>query len=150
MRYKNQEVKVNHDTGEVTTTSKSYSVKTKTEGFYIVFINAVSGLYNLKSATDSSILTYFCTIAQYNTGEVFLPAPTRKKLMTDLNISTQTLTNSIAKLKGLRLITGDQGLYIISPAIFWKGSFDEREKLMKNKKLMVNFSFEEEEEKENE
>ena len=143
-RLKNETVNYSKETGEIFTTSKSFSVKIDQDNFYMSYIENMSGFFNLKSAIDIKVLTKFCIIAEFNTGKVVLSPAERKEINEFLGISTQQLTNSISSLKKNNLITGEKGSYIINPIVFWKGNNDTRNDLIKNKKLSLNIEFENE------
>ena len=54
-----------------------------------------------------------------------------------LAIKPQAFTNSLSRLKEAKLLTGDRGEYEINPQYFWKGTTDERAKLLKNRSAQL-------------
>lgn len=120
---------------------KKFSVKVKAENFYITYIDNLSGYLKLTSNADKSVLAYLCTKAEYDTGRAAISADERVSACEMIGISSQQFTNSISKLKQLKLITGRSGFYMINPAIFWKGNSKTRSKLLKDNKLAVEFDF---------
>jgi len=133
---------VDPKTGELKRWVKKYSIKVKSENFYMTYIDNLSGYFCLTSSADKSVLAYLCTIAEYDTGRAFLDPDDRKSACLDLGICNQQFSNSIRKLKELRLITGSGGFYMINPAIFWKGNSKTRSSLLNDNKLAVEFNFE--------
>ncbi len=121
--------------------TKKFSVKVKVENFYITYIDNLSGYLKLTSNADKSVLAYLCTKAEYDTGRAAISAEERLKACEMISISSQQFTNSVSKLKQLKLITGRSGFYMINPAIFWKGNSKTRSKLLKDNKLAVEFDF---------
>ena len=55
----------------------------------------------------------------------------------------------LKKLKQLNLLTGAKGEFIINPKVFWKGTNDARNTLIKEGKLTLSFEFDFEVEDEN-
>ena len=82
-----------------------------------------------------------CTLAEYNTGKIYLPSGVRKDLVKKFNITQQTISNSLKRLKNKSLITGNNGVYQLNPLIFWKGENKVRTKFLENNKLSVNINF---------
>lgn len=128
-------------TGEMFEVEKHYRIPVDNiESFYCSFINSVGRLYGLKSISDFKVITELCINAKFNTGEIHLSSNLRKEMCTKLEISNQNLSNSLARLKELKLIAGEKGSYKINPEIFWKGDASERLKLMKSKDFQISFS----------
>jgi hypothetical protein len=140
-KLKHEQTLVDPDTGEITTTSKTYNVKVNYDEFYMVYIENMASFFNLKSLVEIKVLTKFCMIADFNTGRVLLPAGLRIELLKFLGISSQQLTNAIKHLKENELLDGEKGTYYINPMVFWKGSNDTRNELLKTGKLVVNVEF---------
>lgn len=124
---------IDKQTGEVTyvTTHKTFNVKVSPDKFYMTYIDSLSSFYKLRFADDIKLLTKFCEIAAYNTGEVNLPAAKRREIEVKLGIGQAAFSRSTKRLNELGLIKGERGAYIVNPKIFWKGSLKEREALIK-------------------
>lgn len=133
---------VDKDTGEVfhSTSSKTFTTQIKTESFYMTFIDYIAPLYELKSNSLKSLLTYLCEHAEFNTGKVSLTTAARKVACEHLGISNNTLTNYLKKLKDLNLIDGKDGEFIINPQIFWKGDTKMRAQLLQNEEIKITFN----------
>lgn len=135
---------VDVNTGEILQyeTQKTFTKKIKTDRFYMVFIDFISPLFNLKTDTAKSILVWLCCKAEYNTGKVLLPSAVRKDLCAELSISPNTLTNNLKKLKDLKLISGEKGEFIINPQIFWKGDTQTRDQFLNTETIKITFELE--------
>jgi len=143
MKLKNETSIVDHQTGEIITTSKTFRTKvTNNEEFYMTYFAFLKQILEIKSVIDYKVLVHFCMLSVFNTNQVSLPAPTRRKLSIELGVSSQQISSSILNLKKLGLISGERGLYEINPLYFWKGTNDTRNELLKNKKLVISFSLE--------
>lgn len=139
---KSVEILVNETTGEVLTTSKEFTIKTSSEEFFLVFFQSLGSLYKLNSAIDIKLLAYLCSNAVFNTCTTYLSATRRKEfMMMNPGITTQTISNSISRLKTLGLLQGDRGEYMINPEVMWKGSVKERDAWMKKDGLQVMIEF---------
>lgn len=133
---------INEVTGEVTTIRKSVSISTRgSDEFFMVFVKFMSGFFELKSALDQKVLMRFCQMAEFNTGQVLLPAGIRKDLLEEFQIKNSHLSNSIARLKKVNLITGEQGKYQLNPIVVWKGDIKTRDAIIKNKGMDFNVKF---------
>jgi DNA-binding transcriptional ArsR family regulator len=137
-------VEETHDvtTGELLTVSKTFAVKAeKSEEFFFTFLSALNVISGLSSASDIKILAILCSIAEYNTGKAILTADKRADMAKNIGVSSQAITNSISRLKKAGLICGARGIYEINPQYFWKGTTNEREKLLKSEGLNIVIKF---------
>ena len=135
-------------TGEVRkiTKTKSFSIKTNTEEFFMTFIDHMSGLFKITRPMDMNVLAKLCTLAEFNTGIVRLTKVRREEVRTALGkenapISPQHLSNSLGRLRKLGLIDGKGDELEIDPRVFWKGTSDQRRKLLKERKMEIHLKF---------
>lgn len=141
MKLKNEEVVVDRDTGEIQTTIKTFNIRTNSAQFFMTFIDSISGLFNISNNTDRRVLDQLCKRVQFNSSLVYLTANRRKEITEELGISKQSLSNSLSNLKKLKIVSGEGGEYELNPFIFWKGTTDEREKILKDKGLELRLKF---------
>lgn len=121
-------------TGELVTVKKTFAIKSKsTEEFYLTFLSGLNAICELSRPSDIKILTVLCTMAEFNTGRVKLMSCDRASIIKQLSISPQSFSNSIKRLKEAGLLHGDRGDYEVNPQHFWKGTTDERQRLLKQK-----------------
>jgi hypothetical protein len=139
-RLKHETVTTGTD-GQRTTTSKTYSVRTDSDNFFMTFMENLAGLLKIKNATDFRVLSVLNTMAEFNTGRVVINSSDRKIITESLNLDTQVLSNSLARLKEAGLIVGQRGIYEINPLIFWRGTTDERKKVLREKGFEVKIKF---------
>lgn len=109
--------------------------------FYHVFINFIKRLHEFNSVVDIKVLNYLCSIAEFNTGTVYLTTERKKYICKEINLKYQSVANSLTALKKKGFINGGGGTYIINPAYFWKGDLKTRETLLKENRLSVNIDF---------
>lgn len=142
MKCQNITKKINTSNGEEEVTySKQYTVKIDSDKFYMVFIESIARLFQVKSATDRAILDYMMTVSDFNTNKVRLVADDRKLLADSLGISLQAVSNSISNLRKLKVISGEKGLYFVNPDLMWKGSSEARNQLLRDKGLELKILF---------
>ena len=120
-------------------TGKYFTERVQEDSFYMTFIDYVSPLFGLKPEGAKNLLVYMCQHAQFNTGQVSLTTADRKQITKELGLSNNSITNYLKKLKDLKLISGESGLYMINPQIFWKGDLNIRRNLLKNAELKISF-----------
>lgn len=146
MRLKNEQKieTVDTETGEIITivSAKEYSTKVESDRFYMTFIDYIAPLYKLKSENARKVLAWMCCHAEYNTGIVSLTTADRQQMSEEIDICSNTITNNLATLKKLKLITGDKGRFQINPQIFWKGDTKTRKQLLEDKELTIKFCIE--------
>lgn len=133
---------VDKDTGELLSyeTCKQFTTKVTQDSFYMVYIDSISPLFNLTSASARNLLAWMCSNAEFNTGKIDISSANRKEICSKFNITNATISNNITKLKNLKLIDGDNGQYIINPKIFWKGDNKARAELLNTKEMQIIFA----------
>jgi hypothetical protein len=133
--------RVEHATGEIVTTSKSFSIETTAEDFFLCFLDSLGSLFQLTNATDIHMLAFLCSKCQMNQSMSSISTADRQYLMEKLGISTQAFSMSLGRLRKLGLITGSKGTFHINPDVMWRGSVKERNKWMRGEgmKVMIDF-----------
>lgn len=127
--------------GAPVTTSKSYHIQTDSDAFFMTFLENLSGLFQIKNATDFKVITKLNTLAEFNTGRVILTKEMRIDMLEELKLDNQVLSNSIKRLKSAELLAGDRGVYEINPLVFWKGTTEDRKKLLREKGIEIKIKF---------
>lgn len=150
MKLKNESTKqveeIDPTTGEIysqtVTTTKVYSARVHAEEFYITFINALSRIVGLTRMLDVRVLAILCSKAEFNTGTVQLTPFIREGVCNELNISYNSLANSLSSLKKKDFIQIYKGNCVINPLFFWKGDLKTRDELLRNSgvSFTINFS----------
>ena len=132
---------IDRTTGEISEieTIKKQKITIESEPFYMVFIDYMSPLFQLKNGTAKSVLSYLCAEAQFNTGKVSLSANTRKRICENLGITKTNLSNSLKELVNKKLLAGEKGEYKINPQIFWKGDLKGRNSILSNNEFEIEF-----------
>lgn len=129
------------ETGEIINydQNKIFTERIDDDNFYMTFIDYVSPLFGLKPESAKNLLVWMCQHAEFNTGKVSLTTADRKQITKTLGLANNSITNYLKTLKNLKLITGNSGLYIINPQIFWKGDLKTRRALLKDAELQITF-----------
>jgi hypothetical protein len=132
----------NKDSGETTEVRKSVTVSTQGgDKFFMTFIESLSSFYRVSNITDAKLLAKMCSLVEYNSYRVLIPKAVRKEITDELEISPQTMTNSLKRLKDVNLVTGEDGSFEINPNLFWKGSTKERDKILRDKGMDIKIKF---------
>ena len=133
------------ETGELitSTTEKTYSYKLKdNDEFTMTYNNYIlKAMSNIKSEKTFILFFHIMDLANYNTGEIVISSPIRKKICKEMEIKNSNFTKYINELKQHKVIAGSRGLYLINPEIFWKGDRNVRNQAVKNKLFYVKFGF---------
>nr|DAM35141.1 MAG TPA: replication protein [Bacteriophage sp.] len=112
------------------------------DNYFITFIDSLSPLFELKSISARTLLTWLCCHAEYNTGIIRLTTSDRNTIVEELGMSNNTITNNLATLKKLKIISGEKGNFQINPQIFWKGDTKTRNELLNDRELKIKFCIE--------
>ncbi len=136
-----KEESVNTETGEVIQSTKSVSIKVNTDNFYFTFIESIGYLIGISNGTELQILSLLCINAEYNKGTCLLTPQRRKEFCEKLNITANTFGVCLSRLAKKGVIRNNNGDIEINPICFWKGSIDERNKILKDKGLDLNIKF---------
>jgi len=141
-KLRHKEEIIDGQTGEVKTITKTFSVKVKNkEEFYFTFLSGLNAICNLSRPNDIKVLALMCAKAEFNTGIVALSAGDRREITAKLGFSNQSFSNSIRRLKEAGLMSGERGDYEINPHYFWKGTTDERNRLLRDKKIDITLKY---------
>lgn len=132
---------VNTETGELIETKKTVTVKTNTDDFYFIFIEAIGYMIGVSNGTELQVLSVLCINAEFNKGICLLTSNRRKEFCEKLGITVNSFGVCLARLAKRGLITNNSGNIEINPICFWKGSIDERNKLLKDNKLELSIKF---------
>ena len=129
------------NTGELTKIEKSYSIKSKDEeAFFMVFDGSINGMIE-NSSTDISLMFILCSMIEYNESMVVLSPETRNRLMSDLKVGKQALSNSLSRLKKKKFIYGNRNDYTVNPFLFWRGTTNGRRAFIKKNSSKLNLMF---------
>lgn len=132
---------VNTETGEVVETKKSVNIKHNTADFYMTFIEAIGYIVGITNGNELQVLSILCSHAEYNKGICYLSSGRRKEFCIELNMNPNTFNVCLSRLTKRGIIKNINGDIEINPVCFWKGSIDERNKLLKAQGLELNIKF---------
>ena len=129
-------------TGEVLSyeSEKTFTQKIEKDKFYITYIDFIAPFFKLKSAKAKDLLIWMCNHAEFNTGRVLIPSEIRNQISKELDMSANGITNNLKALKDLNLISGERGVFMINPQVFWKGDEKARKAFMNEKEIQIKFS----------
>lgn len=93
----------------------------------MVYSEIIEKITKLNSENAIILFTWMCLHAEYNTNNVYLATNIRKQIQQELNMSNNTITNSLKKLKDNNLISGKDGVFTMNPKFVWRGDSRIRE-----------------------
>lgn len=136
-----KESSTNKETGEQVETFKSVSVKVNTNTFYFTYIESISWIIGVTNAKELQVLSIICLHAEYNKGVCLLPPDRRKEFCEKLEMNSNTFGVCLSRLVKRGLLRNSGGVVEINPICFWKGTNDERDKLLKEQGLELRIKF---------
>lgn len=138
----NTTIKDEHGTERVITSKKVFRHKTDGENFYMVFVNYVQWMYDLKGVVPLKVLHSLLEEASVNTGKVSLSTGKKQQIINKLGISRCAFYKAVYQLVEVNAIkkvyytdadTGEEkespGDYYINPEMLWKGDKEKRTEL---------------------
>lgn len=133
---------IDKNTGEVSLVTKTFAVKIPhEENFFFIFPEGTDYIYTIKGVVDIRVLFLLCSHVEFNSGKIYITSSLRNTFQDSLGISKQSFSNSITRLKKDGILHGSKGVYEINPRMFWKGTTDTRNKLLKDNKLEIHIKF---------
>ena len=126
-------------TGETVEIRKQFAIKVESAEFYITFIEAIAFIHNIKG--EFTVLAILCMNSEFNTGKCFLSSERRKIFADTLGLKITGFNSSLHRLEKKGAITNNQGTIEINPLYLWKGSVEERNRILKEQGLELNIKF---------
>ena len=131
---------------KIRTTEKEYVVKCEQDEFYMVFVNFVRWMYNIKSIGALKLLPRLLSMAEINTGIISLVPGIRASIMEELDMSDSLFAKALKELIDNKALlreyrectdkeTGEiikkeiRGQYRANPEMFWRGKLRDRRAL---------------------
>lgn len=98
-------------------------------------------LFIIKSAIDIKFMFLLAKYVKYNTNICNLTTVCRDEIKYTLGIENSQISRSLKSLKDKGLITVNKDEISINPAVFWKGTNETRNKMLKENKLEIKLKF---------
>lgn len=136
--------RVDKETGDVflIETSKRFAVDIgRRENFTQIYFDMLKGFYNIRGDLNIKLLVKLCEFAEYGTGEVYLTTWHRNEIRRVLGVTQSQISTGLNMLKGLGLIRGEKGRYVIDEGAFWKGSIEDRRKVLQSRGVEFGIQF---------
>ena len=90
-------------------------------------------MYDIKSASTIHVLYKLLEQSNFNSNTINVTTKMRADICNALKITSVTFTKCIKQLKEANVLSGEKGTYIIDEAIFWKGDYNTRQKLLNSR-----------------
>lgn len=125
---------VDSETGELLQqeVEKHFVTKVKSDNFFMCFFENFGAFYGLEHLSDVKLIACLCELAEFNTGVVQLSTKIRRVISEKTGIGLTNISRNIKRLKKSGLILEDEGEVTINPAVFWKGSTQERVEIIRS------------------
>lgn len=131
-RYKNVTNKVDHVTGDIVEEVSIYTIKVKTDKFYMGFFGKEEKILEVKSLLARNILDLLFKHVHYNTGIIHISTGLRHELMEKLKANSPNFSRALKSLIDADLLLVEaRGVYKLNPDVFWVGESKERTKYLK-------------------
>lgn len=103
---------------------------TDVKAYFNIYSEYTTILDKLSSVTDVRILMLLASYVNYNEYCITVDSELRKQMIETLKITTQNFSNCIKRLSETDLLKKKNNRYEINPLYIWKGSEEERKKLI--------------------
>lgn len=100
------------------------------DSFYMTFPEFFKETYGKLKRSDHEIMIHFVSIMEYESNNISLSKEKREYLMNKYGINTYTFSAALKRLRDLHILLGQDGDYMINPAMFWKGNMIKRKEFI--------------------
>jgi hypothetical protein len=129
--YEKESVVVNEH-GETLTTELTTVKKVNKETFLQVYLDDFMSLMRIKEGSEYKIVLWIGKNMNFDTNEIALIKAIKERMSIDIGTNIRTINNSVSALVSKKiLIQKGRGLFILNPKLFFKGSLDSRNNLLK-------------------
>ena len=119
--------------GVIATVQKEFTVKSSSsEEFFITFLSGLNSITDLVRPSDVKVLALLCTKANPVNGIVELSVNARSTMTKSLDMTQQSFSNALLRLRQANLLEGERGDFEVHPQNFWRGSLEDRQVLLKD------------------
>lgn len=118
--------------GEVISAELTTIKKVSKETFLQVYLDDFMSLMSIKEGSEYKIVLWIGKNMNFDTNEIALIKAIKDRMASDIGTNVRTINNSISSLVSKNvLIQKARGLFILNPKLFFKGSLDSRNNLLK-------------------
>jgi hypothetical protein len=106
-----------------------------------VYYENLMPFYKIRYNSTINVLWSIMAKLEYDTAMVHLTPSRRLEICNDLDVSNQSISNALFELKKLYVISGNNGDFMINPAIFWYGKKETRISMLLTPSIQERFNF---------
>lgn len=118
--------------GEMLSAEITTIKKVNKETFLQVYLDDFMSLMKIKEGSEYKIVLWIGKNMNYDTNEIALIKVIKERMSIDIGTNIRTINNSVSALVSKKiLIQKGRGLFILNPKLFFKGSLDSRNNLLK-------------------
>jgi hypothetical protein len=112
--------------------TKTFKKTVKKEQFYFIYADLLQALKDTKRTTRTALAVFACIVQRYNYSEgIGLVKGVKDSIAEELNLSLKTINRCIKELVDDKyLIRKSQSFYFINPKYVFKGSIENRKKII--------------------
>lgn len=128
-----EEVKtVVSEDGETISAEITTIKKVSKETFLQVYLDDFMSLMKIKEGSEYKIVLWIGKNMNFDTNEIALIKAIKERMAIDIGTNIRTIDNSVSSLVAKKILTQKgRGLFILNPKLFFKGSLDSRNNLLK-------------------
>lgn len=97
--------------------------------------------YRIAHKNTINVLWMAMSFLEYDTAMIHLTHSRRLELCNKIDTSNQSISNALYELKKLCIISGNNGDFMLNPAIFWYGKKETRISMLLSKEIQDKFNF---------
>ena len=129
---------IDKDTGEHLSSEIIVRKRVSAEEFLQVYLDDFGALMGVKGEAEFKIILWIGKNMNYETNEIILVMPIKKRIVSETELSLHTINNAIFSLtkKGI-MIRIDDSIYMLSPKMFFKGRIEDRLKLIRTMEYLI-------------
>lgn len=128
---------IDTDTGEVISEKTISYIAENEKDFYITYCK-VLGLFKNMKLGEIKTLAWLVSNSNFNNNMVVITSGVKAKIAAEMGISSSAVNNALKPLVENRILYREEncegkrdGVYYIHPEYYWKGSLQERKKMLK-------------------
>jgi hypothetical protein len=124
--------------GEIVTVELKTVRKITKEKFLQVYLEDFASLMSINEGVEYKIILWIGKHMNYETNEMILVKANKETMSNDIGANIRTVNNAIGALtKKKILISEDRSIFTLNPKLFFKGSVEQRQTLIRTVEYQI-------------
>lgn len=124
--------------GEIVTVELKTVRKVTKEKFLQVYLEDFASLMSINEGVEYKIILWIGKHMNYETNEMILVKANKETMSNDIGANIRTVNNAIGALtKKKILISEDRSIFTLNPKLFFKGSVEQRQTLIRTVEYQI-------------